>query len=576
LKVAEKSPIPIGSSAALRGLPAYGAAVLCGFLYFLAFPGIDVWPLSFVALVPLIVALRGQTPRRAFGLGWAAGFTMTMAGFYWLLDMLKTFSGFPTPLCVLFMAILCGYQAGRIGLAGLLSARAERRGWPPGLAFTLAFAASELVYPLLFPWYYGATVRQLPALTQVAELGGPIAVALVLVAANLAVAEAVFAWREKRTVNWRKSAGYLAIVAIAASYGAIRIPAVDGRTRAAPHARVGLVQANMSLEGKRVDQREGLRRHVRLTRELQKDGDLDLVVWSETSVMSAVDEKNAGPQLYSRFARQLGVPALFGGVLVREVSDEREYVLFNSALLTDRTGHLVGRYDKQFLLAFGEYLPFGDTFPILYRWSPNSGKFTPGSTLDPLPLAGHDIATFICYEDINPGFVNSIVRRGAPELLANLTNDAWFGDTTEPWIHLALSQFRAIEHRRFFVRSTNSGISAFVDPVGRIVSHTEPFKEQALAANIAWLKTTTPYELWGDVPWWAVSLAIVAMGFVSKRGRLPLSTDAAQNPSTVATLPGASDHPDLPNGSNMFWARSRAWFQSGTRRHGVNEEVRRN
>jgi apolipoprotein N-acyltransferase len=536
----------------------------------LAFPGVEIWPLSFVALVPLIVALRGQTPRRAFGLGWTAGFTMTMCGFYWLLDMLKTFSGFPTALCVLFMAILCGYQAGRIGLCGLLSARAERRGWPPGLAFTLAFAASELVYPLLFPWYYGATVHQVPALAQVAELGGPIAVALVLVAANLALAEPIMAWRQKRPTHFRQIGVYAAIVAVSVIYGAIRIPQVDAKTRAAPHARVGLVQANMSLEGKRVDQREGLRRHVRLTRELQQNGPLDLVVWSETSVMSAVDEKNAGPQLYGRFAHQLGVPALFGGVLVREVSDEREYVLFNSALLTDRSGQLVGRYDKQFLLAFGEYLPFGDAFPILYRWSPNSGKFTPGSTLDPLPLQGRDIATFICYEDINPGFVNSIVKRGSPQLLANLTNDAWFGDTTEPWIHLALAQFRAIEHRRFFVRSTNSGISAFVDPVGRLTQHTDPFKAQALAENIAWLQATTPYELWGDLPWWAASIAIVLLGFITRRKRLPLQADMPAATTTVADLLGA-DPASLVNTSSDFRSRSRSWFQRAQSRADTNE-----
>ena len=118
MKAAAAPPKATETSAALPTRSAYAAAVLCGFLYFLAFPGIEFWPLSFVALLPLIVALRGQTPRRAFGLGWAAGFTMTMCGFYWLLDMLKTFSGFPIPLCVVFMAILCGYQAGRIGLAG--------------------------------------------------------------------------------------------------------------------------------------------------------------------------------------------------------------------------------------------------------------------------------------------------------------------------------------------------------------------------------------------------------------------------------------------------------------------------
>src|SRR5262249_53607849 len=128
----------------------YLLAFASGFLYFLAFPGIDLWPLAFVALVPLIVALRGQPPARAAYIGWIAGFTMTMFGFYWLLNMLKVFSGFPLPICFVFMAILCGYQAGRIALLGWLAARIEGRGWPPGVAFALGFAASELVYPLLF------------------------------------------------------------------------------------------------------------------------------------------------------------------------------------------------------------------------------------------------------------------------------------------------------------------------------------------------------------------------------------------------------------------------------------------
>src|SRR5688572_2343266 len=142
----------------LSGRTSAALSVGSGLLYFLAFPGVDLWPLGFVALVPLIVALRGQTPRRALWLGWLAGFPVTMFGFYWLLNILETFSRFPLPLCVLFMAILCAYQAGRIGLLGWLYARAERRHWPAALAFTVAFAASEQAFPLLFPWSYAATV----------------------------------------------------------------------------------------------------------------------------------------------------------------------------------------------------------------------------------------------------------------------------------------------------------------------------------------------------------------------------------------------------------------------------------
>ena len=489
-------------------------AVLTGLLYFVAFPGVDLWPLSFVTLVPLLIALRGRTPKAAAWLAWVSGFTMTMSGFYWLLPMLQTFSGFGTPLCLLFMAILCAYQSGRLALLGWLYGRAEQRGWPPGLVFTAAFVASELVFPLLFPWYFAATVHQVPVLLQTAELGGPILVALVLIAVNWAVAELVVARLERRRPRLRLIAALSAAPGVALVYGAVRIAQVDATVADAPKARVGIVQANMSLFGKRRDKLEGLRRHLRLTRELKREGPLDLVVWSETSVMSAVHEELVDQQYRRAFTRALGTPTIFGAVLKRPVEDARQYALFNTALISDTDGHIRGRYDKQYLLAFGEYLPLGDAFPILYEWSPNSGRFSPGKSLEPLPFGDKQVAVFICYEDIIPSFVNAIVRHGDPALLVNLTNDAWFGDTTEPWIHLALSKFRAIEHRRYFVRSTNSGVSAFIDPVGRVVEHTETFREQAIDAKIAYLTPTTPYALWGDAPWWLLTTAAFAMAFV--------------------------------------------------------------
>src|SRR5580704_10818848 len=147
----------------LSGALAYSGAVLSGLLYWLAFPGRYDSPwhglIAFVALAPLWIALQGQTARRATGLGVVTGATMNLAGFYWLLDMLKTFSGFPTALCLVFVVIVCAYQGGRLGLMGWLYARATRRGWPPALSFLAAFAASELLYPLLFPWYFAEIGR---------------------------------------------------------------------------------------------------------------------------------------------------------------------------------------------------------------------------------------------------------------------------------------------------------------------------------------------------------------------------------------------------------------------------------
>jgi apolipoprotein N-acyltransferase len=511
----------------LSARPAALLALLSGFLYFLAFPGLNLWPFAFVAFTPLIVALRGQTPKRAAWLGWLAGFTMTMIGFYWLLEMLETFSGFGTPVCLFFTAILCAYQSGRIALLGWIYARMERHGYSAVLAFVVGFAASEQAFPLLFPWSFAATVHQLPALNQLAEIGGPILVALPIVLASFGFAELVLARLDKRAIDRKKVGLLLAAPLLSALYGAVRIPMVDARTAAAEKGRVGLVQANMSLTGKRKNKQEGLRRHLTLTEELKRQGKLDLVVWSETSVMAALEEDEIATEVPRRFASALGVPTLFGAVVIQRVPDARRYQLYNSALLTDSAGQVKGRFDKQRLVLFSEGMPFGETFPILYDWSPNSGKFVPGTLYDPLPVGDHQIATVICYEDIIPGFVNRIVRNGDPDLLANLTNDAWFGDTTEPWIHLALSQLRAVEHRRFFVRSTNSGVSAIIDPVGRVVSHTGTFEEAALLGEVAWLRGLTGYELLGDAPWWIVSALALVMSFMRRPGATVPATPAA-------------------------------------------------
>jgi apolipoprotein N-acyltransferase len=495
----------------IPGRIAYALAALSGLLYFIGFPGVDLWPVSLFALVPLIVALRGQTPRRAAGLGWMAGFAMTMSGFYWLMDMLRSFSGFPVPLCLLFMAILCAFQGGRIGLAGWLYGRAEARGWPAPVVFALAFAASELVYPLLFPWYFGASVHNAPALMQVADLGGPILVGLVLVASNLALAELVEARLAKRPLEKRLVAVGLAVPVVAALYGVVRIRQVDARASAAPSIKIGIAQGNQPLLGRG----NAIPVHLRLTADLKKQG-AELVVWSEGAAPGVFMETKDLEEVPKKLTHLLGVPAVIGAAVARRGEGDARTQYFNTALLTDAKGAVLGRYDKEYLLAFGEYLPFGETFPVLYQWSPNSGRFTPGTSFEAMALGDHKISALICYEDILPSFVNKVVRGADPDLLVNLTNDAWFGDSTEPWIHLALAKLRAVEHRRYLVRATNSGVSAIVDAVGRVVAHGGTFHEESVIGDVKFMRSRTGYEVVGDVPWYLATLAALGMAFVRR------------------------------------------------------------
>ncbi len=523
--IAEIPPLPSSTtrSSGIVPLPlgwAVACAVSSGLLYWLAFPGVDLWPLAFVAWVPLVVSMHRQSTGVTTLLGAIAGLTMNVAGFWWLQGMLRTFSGFPWPLCLLLVIVVCGYQGGRVALFGWLYGRGAGRGWPYALVACAAFVASELLYPVLFPWYFAATTHAVPVLMQVADIGGPILVGLVVLGANLALSELVLAMAERR--RWARSLVMSGAGTLAASilYGALRVHATDAKSAAAPEARVGVVQANMGLLEKRSQYDEGIRRHFALSQDLLRVEHADFLVWSETSAMRAVREDTYQRDLQF-VSRSMGAPVLFGAVIVKPVTDERQYVLFNAAVTGDADGTVRGRYDKEFLLAFGEYLPFGNSFPILYRWSPNSGHFSPGTSLEPVTLnvkgVDRKVSVLICYEDVLPGFTNDMVRHANPELLVNITNDAWFLDTSEPWEHLGLAQFRAVEHHRYLVRGTNSGVSAVIDPVGRVVAHSRTFHSEGIASSIRWLRGATMYETLGDVPWMVVS-GLSILGAFRRRG----------------------------------------------------------
>src|SRR5260370_9855165 len=275
----------------------------------------------------------------------------------------------------------------------------------------------------------------------------------------------------------------------------------------------------MGLMEKRTQFGDGLRRTVDMSHALRAS-QVDFLVWSETGATRPVNNETYHEELRS-VASAIGLPAIFGAVIVKRVPDERRYVLYNSAVSSDNEGIVTGRYDKEYLLTFGEYLQFGDRFPILYKWSPNSGHFTPGTSLEPLVIdvhgESHRVTALICYEDILPRFTSAAVRHGESELLVNITNDAWFGDTAEPWEHLALAQLRAVEHRRYLVRGTNSAVSPVFDPVGRVTAPSGTFRQETLLAPIHWMRSRTVYEAVGDWPWVLVSGAAFGAAFRRRR-----------------------------------------------------------
>ncbi|MFI5307143.1 MAG: apolipoprotein N-acyltransferase [Polyangiales bacterium] len=492
---------------------SYLFAVASGVLYVLGFPGFEIWPLSFVALLPLLYVLdqRALSLRRALGVSFAFGATTQLLGFHWLVGTLRAFAALPTVLCVLTYVLICLLQAGQQAGFAMLVWRAKQNGRDPLLLAPFCFGAVELVYPLLFPNYFAASVHQVPVLAQSAELGGPILVSMLLVAVNAALSAAL-----RPTLGSRRlrALGLAAgLLAVTWGYGALRMRQVLAAASSAPKLRVGIVQANMGTRQKREDRPEGRRRYLEQSRSLELSGAErpELLIWPETAVQYVLpaDTKNV-----SQVLGPLTTPVLFGGLGHRLTNGRAQ--LWNSAFLTDAAAHVLGRSDKMHLIPFAEYVPLGDRVPRLYALLPNSGQFEAGERPVALPFRGKRIAALICYEDVLPGFVRQVVLATRPHLLVNLSNDAWFGHSVEPEIHLALSTLRAIEHRLYFVRASNSGPSVVIDPTGRVLARTRSFERATLQHEVALLAGGTPYTMLGD---WPGVLGLLVAAYAAVRWR---------------------------------------------------------
>jgi apolipoprotein N-acyltransferase len=201
-------------------------------------------------------------------------------------------------------------------------------------------------------------------------------------------------------------------------------------------------------------------------------------------------------------------------------SDDEDALNYNSALFLDSDDRFAGRFDKIFLLMFGEYIPFREVLePILPK---NASHFARGEEIVTFPLRHqgqtYRLGPMICYEDILPGFGRKLAAHH-PHLLVNITNDAWFGDTAEPWEHLALSVFRAVESRNDLVRSVNTGVSAFIDASGRVVSrsyavdpHISPVPMSGHLGTVALMEGGhTFYARVGDLFGWLCAIATVLL-----------------------------------------------------------------
>jgi apolipoprotein N-acyltransferase len=486
-------------------LPRYLLALLSGVMLALSFPKPGIAPLAWLAFVPLLIAAAGMAPRLGFKLGFLAGFTAYAGLFYWVNIVMVTYGKLHWSVSGTLYLTLAAYLALYPGLVLWLMRRGEVRGIPALCSFPVLWVGCELIRSHLltgFPWAsLGYTQYRTLPLIQISDLTGVYGVSFLVAFANV-VYYRIWVWLRQKEAPYPVAGLVTLLVLLAATLG-YGFTALN-RGEKGGVQRVLLVQGNIPQDVKwnPAFQESTVATYERLSRKgCQSAG--TLVVWPESALPFYLQGEPAYAARVKSLAAELKSCLVTGSPAFEK---ERGVVRnLNSAFLISPTGALLGRSDKLHLVPFGEYVPLAALFPFVEKLVAGIGDFSPGKSALPLETPGGKVGVLVCFEVIFPEIARAYVQAGAG-VLVNITNDAWFGNSSAPYQHLAMTVFRAVENRVPLVRAANTGISSVIDSKGHIRGMTPLFEEATLSAEVRRGAGGSFYSRHGDL------FALVCLG----------------------------------------------------------------
>jgi apolipoprotein N-acyltransferase len=476
--------------------------------------------LAWIALAPLLVAIvardrAGRMPNlwQSALWGYVCGVLFYAGNCYWIYQTMYLYAGVSKPaalgLLLLFSLYLGLYHA-LFGLLLRLAAAPRQRAGIALAASPFLWIAVELARAHItsFPWdQLGMSQIDNAALTAWAPLGGVYVISFVLAVINAAL---VYVLMRRRLWRAVLIAAVLAVACFAPLRGNHRVlwqPQPQRAVLLQPNALEGDDAAWMG-DGYPRQMREfsALSEHPPLG--LQDGGADDVVVWPESP--SPLFEQDARFQADAAdLAKVSGAPLILGDIA--RASENGQTAVYNSASFFTSQGTPAGRYDKIHLVPFGEYVPFKEFFSFAGGLTANVGTMTSGRLRVMFSTNGHTYGVFICYESIFADEVRQLAKNGAG-VLVNISDDGWYGDTSAPWQHLNMARMRAIENRRWLLRDTNNGVTAAIDPMGKIVASAPRHTLTAIRVPFAFTAETTFYTRHGD--WFAYMCCLLALAML--------------------------------------------------------------
>jgi apolipoprotein N-acyltransferase len=455
-----------------------------------------------------------------FKQGWLTGILFFGGTLYWVVTVMASYGGLPTWVAALVGLLLVSYLALFPGFFALVVSLAVRRFGVGGVWFSpLVWVATEWTRSWLgsgFPWAnLGASQATVIPVVQLASVTGVYGLSALV--ALVATAAAAVTLSNRAVHRWGAGAVGLGLVAIVTG-GAFRV-AHGGLVASGTVVRVGLVQGNIDQSIKYDPKfRDAIiDRYISLSRQVIGAG-AAIVIWPEASTPFYFDvEANLAAPI-RRLAAESHTPFILGTDEFESGGKGGTDKYYNSAVLLGADGKSHGTYRKMRLVPFGEYVPLKKLLFFVGPLVQGVSDFSFGTDPVVFDADGKRVSVAICYESIYPWIGRAFVLRGS-QLLATITNDAWFGRSSAPFQHFEQGAIRAVEEGRYVVRAANTGISGAVDPYGRELTRTNLFEPAAITVDVRLLNERTIYSYLGDLIAWLSAGITVWVVVIGRRRR---------------------------------------------------------
>jgi apolipoprotein N-acyltransferase len=487
-----------------------------GFLLAASFPKADQGFLAWIAFVPLIAFFyQASNPAQAFWGGFIAGAVQLFFLQIWIPSVLAQYGDLSVVLAWLayglMLILLSLFPAAACFITKLLI---RRGGDSYLLSFPFIWIAVEYAQNYFpfggYPWLLtGYSQSKYLRLIQIADLTGVFGISFLILFFNAALFWTGLHRKRGWVAAWPLiSAASLTVLSLL--YGANSFHRWNSIN---PNFRAAMLQGNISFNDPEKVMIDKFKNGYARMADRLKSPHPDLLIIPESPSPVAFEYDSEYRQNLERLASSFSMGLVFNNIREEKAQADTRY--FNSAYFIGRDGKLLDVYDKMHLVPFGEYIPMKDIFSFFRTISRDVSAFSPGRNYRIAKIGDRSANAVICFEIIFPDLVRRFVKKGS-QLILNLTNDGWYGDSSAPFQHLSIARWRAIENRRYLLRAANSGISAFIEPTGRLQTSTGILQQAVCEGRFAFVPQQTFYTRYGDV--FVFLCAIIAFGFVILNG----------------------------------------------------------